>query len=303
MSVVDVRYAPEEESDIEDDGTNLGNRTASRKFTIVVDNPADTLQTIFASSLLPKKNDPHPADQHLRVRRVGVVQASPIYWRGTAYYEATGSDFGAYPVDEPPSVTFSFVTRDEIQDRDADGNAIATVLGESFDPPEMIEEGDLLITLKKSFLVFDPLLATVYKNVVNSDVFGPIPRTNRLFPPGTLRMLPWEVEPIASGFDFIWRTTVRLVARRGEERGMTDDRAWYGRRVAKGFLVQDRGTDINTRVAPVRTQMYDGAGSIVPVYHDKTTGWPINIKTTPPDWYEFRKYRSLPFGPLGLLVT
>lgn len=75
------------------------------------------------------------------------------------------------PLDATPTVTWDFVSAEEIVDKDTDGKPVINSAYDYFDPPLTREKRDPIVTVVRNEATFDYDLAFAMQDVISSDVF------------------------------------------------------------------------------------------------------------------------------------
>lgn len=233
---VEFDYAGNNSTTLNDKGFISGQ--LSRNYTITLDsvNSNDNELTVRfqcqARGLLPREGDVHPNSFLYRCSGVDVRQESPLYYTATARYEQAArpadedeSDSDA-PWNLPAEVSYSSVKTEGEIDEDANEEPIENPgTGE---PVQGITKPitDLQMVVTKNFLDFNPASIYEFNDAVNNDTyFG--------FPAGTVK-----VDDISANRSFhdqqeFYKVTVKFVIRKPHN--TTAAKAWYHRRVIKGF--------------------------------------------------------------------
>lgn len=280
---------PTSAGESDDEGRNVESN-ASEHYELTADSnnytPVSARYEAMLTGLIPRIGSVHSSDPNLICRQIECDQRAPFFFYVQAIYRKPGAD-DEDPDLQPAEISFEHIVTEEPIDQDVNGQPIATILGESFDPPISRPVADLFIRVSKNVASFDPVAATVYMYRVNSDTFLG-------FPAGTLLIEQFSAVSVLTATAAYWRRTIGIHVRRGAP-NTTDAKAWFRRVRAEGFRVKFDllGTDKDGWAR-------DESGELVskPVLHDKETGERIN---DPADaqWYEFEIYQSIEFSPLG----
>lgn len=94
-----------------------------------------------------------------------------LTWKATAEYgplEPPNED----PLLESPDYDWDGVTFEEVVDQDVDGLAVVNSAGDYFDPPITRDANRSVLTVTRNESSFNPGLADLYRDVVNSDTFA-----------------------------------------------------------------------------------------------------------------------------------
>ena len=272
---------------------------ATRVFEITTTSNTYTPVTVryeaMAEGYIPRPKSIHPSDAYLTCRSVSCQQIAPFFYVATARYtKAAGDDQD--PNIQPAQIDFDHIITEEAIDQDADSKPIATVLGESFDPPLTRPVADLFIRVSKNVLTYDPTLASLFIHKVNSDPFLG-------FPAGTLLIEQFSASSVITENAEYWRRTIGIHVRRGAP-NTTDRKAWYRRVRAEGFYVAEK-VEPFTGPLPggrLKVRALDAEDQPVtkPVLHKVADGIEITDPTKA-EWYEFRVFQETEFSPLNFL--
>ncbi len=116
----------------------------------------------------------HPHDPWLFVKSKSVDIVGPFHFRVMVNYDCTldsGTQTPISPLMQPPEVSWSFAVSNEQIDTDTLGIPITNSAGEAFDPPITRDHSDLVLRYTRNELTFNKLVASDYKDAVNSDTF------------------------------------------------------------------------------------------------------------------------------------
>ncbi len=277
--------------------------SAHRYFQITPDDPTTASEAeARANSGLPNLRESHPSNAWLLVDSVDVKRMSPLLFEADVSYSLVlGKDPNQRdPLLQPPEIEFDDTSSEQPIDVDVDGNGIQTVLHEAFDPPLSRPFGDLTITITRNVANFDPVLASTYYYVTNSDNFLG-------FPPGTALITKFRAKSVARDNGSIyWVRTNVIQIRRGAPI-TSDDKAWHLRVKAEGFYVYGP-TEPGSPIWRIDRAKVNGEPSVKPVPHKVANGEQIfapagaqTFEQFPVEFYYFKVYQSKPFAPLGLL--
>lgn len=200
-------------------------------YTVVCDDPEDSLEVVLSAPNLPKICESWPDAEYIKVVTRTPQRISPIYWVVGIEYagEADEQGYASSPINAPPELIWTDTESDEPIDEDANGNSIATVNGE---PIEGVTTkiADTVLQIKRNYINFNPALQHAYRHSVNSDLFAG-------FAPGVAKLTKfsarrawnngcgdyWEVDAEVT-FRYPWKTVPA--------------RAWWARVRSEGFYVQ-----------------------------------------------------------------
>lgn len=278
------------------------NSTAQIQYDVTVTDPVnDDEATVQLDPQIPVVRSSHPSRPWLRCTSVNVRRVSPVLFEVTANYDSpvnSANNPDANPIDLAPQIEWTTIASEEPIDEDIHGDPIATVLGEQFDPPLTITKRDLLLRITRNVLDFDPGVIVKYTGsggAVNSDVvLGQ--------PPGCVHVESISARSVTDADLSYYTVTLEVAFRRGAPR-TSDDKAWWRRVKAQGFLAAVLKADGKLSAMPV---MKNGAPASVPALHHTATGIPLDVDATTgqysqdAEWYEFEVYESLPFSALGI---
>lgn len=150
-----------------------------------------------------KWGDPDPLDATKYLRRIEVNRegTNPYYWELVLEYRSeviqgySPDQSQIPPLERPPEFTWSFENVTENIDRTKDGTPIATMSGETYDPPLQRQFGDLIAEVTFYSAVWNAAAMIGKVNCVNSDVwYGWPPKTVMFRPPRARSVFepPWD---------------------------------------------------------------------------------------------------------------
>ena len=228
---------------------NTMSGSTTRHYTIHVLIPVATDEAINiraecqALGLLPRVGEPLAASVLYQCENVTVTRKSINYYTAKADYK-----FSLQPINDtnelppwqrPALIKFSSVSEEVPTDIDADGNAIINI--GTNEPVEGVTRTsvDLLAVITKHFRPFDPAAIKTFAGAVNTDTFlGQ--------PPGTVKVVS-EITADPSEYNGLTYYTVVFPAQIREPFATSADKAWYHRRVHKGFYELKNGEVIRAR--------------------------------------------------------
>jgi hypothetical protein len=194
---------------------------------------------------------------------------------------------------EPYSEEWTTVESQEPIDIDINGDPIATILGEQFDPPVTDSIFDIQVTFGKNVdNKNDALIAA--RGHVNAGVFLGFGRQQCL-----IKSVNYSYRSDPGNNNPYWRQTVTILAREvpainaGRNPAIGPD-LWKKRIRAEGYLIKAEGSD-----DPQAAKDGQGNQSPVPVLHDKKTGEKIDDPKQA-QWYFFETRPKVEFGPLNI---
>ena len=256
-------------------------------------------QFLQANNQIPREGAVHPGSLLSVLRSVTLTALSPIYYEGTLNYEAVRrpqdqTDENQNPWDQPASFKFSSVTSDLPIDSDYDGNPIVnpgtceTVSGVT------APISDLLITITRNFQTLTPTAIANFSNKINSDTFLG-------FAPGLCKTGDITADPsIHNGVTYY--SVVVPVMVRAIYGGVVPERAWWFRRILKGYYEIIDGPDDaqgNPTMMKVRACDDEDQPTTVRVLLD-AQGRRL-APGAPPVYIETRRHGTIAFNGLGLL--
>lgn len=261
---------------------------------------------VYTASGLPSpiqsfsENFPFVVAKNMQANRVSPILSMVIVdWEGEVGSGASSGGIpSSSPINTPPLIDWSNVTEDLEIDEDADGNPIATVIGE---PIRGVRAKfvDQVLTVQRKFLFYDSYLQSQYMHSVNSDTFAG-------WPPGTGKIMDLRGnnvigDPTNGGFGY-WNAVLKVQFRIPYR--TTPDKAWYARVRHEGFYerVQAEGPpDPNGNYPHVIMRMVDQNKQPIsrPFGLDQTGKKVTNVNNT--YWREFKLYNPLPYNFLGFL--
>ncbi len=281
------------------------------EWDVVVSDAGASSTWILANAPIPNAYSTHPDNPKLRCTgeyQVRRVDGSPIHFQVTVTYETPppGSPLPEpeeLPNDkrpekrerEPYLEEWSTLKTQEPIDVDIQGKAIATVVGEQFDPPLSIDVHDMQVTFGKNVdQRNDALIEAVGK--MNADAFLGFDLFQCVIDSVNYKYLtdPDNNKPY-------WRQTVTVLIRTkvppnfapGDEGNVR--KVWDLRVRAEGYKVFRIANDDK----PVKAKDDRGEDVVSPALHDRATGEQIDdVKKA--QWYRFIVRESVQFGPLNI---
>jgi len=207
-------------------------RTYTRVHQVFTSLVSDDAFVVLAGTGVPRPGDVHPNDLGAYCRKVTPRQDDehPQVWYVTSEYSSKyeNPDLNEEnPTYRPSELNWDFVSYQRPLERDLTGAPIVSSSGEPFDPPVEIDDSRLVLTIVRNELDFDPALALLYQDAVNSDNFlGTYP--------GQAKVRLKAARQFETGL-FFWRTTYEVQFRREGWDIEVLDRGFYekydGRRV------------------------------------------------------------------------
>lgn len=231
-------------------------------------------------------------------REVTVKQdvADPYLWRLTAHYssvvERPDVNQVENPLLRPADISWDTVTLERPAFTDLDGVAILTEAKDRFDPPVMLEERRLQLTVTRNQATYDALGYAMYENAVNDDTFLG-------FLPGRVKVTSIKGQRRWENGVLYWQATFQFQIRvKFDDADVTlgdaekSLRAWKVKVLHQGF---------HEMVAGKRVHATDPRGrpTPVPVLLD-AAGAKIDPAVDQPYFLTFTLYPSLPFANLQL---
>lgn len=155
--------------------------TTERAFDVMFDNAdSPVVRPLIArmandgTTSVPMIFEVHPYDPWLFVKSKHVDAKGPMHFRVIVKYDCEldiDTQTPVSPLMQPPDVSVSFANSNVQIDTDVDGLPITNSAGESFDPPMTKDHSDLILSYIRNEKTFDKLVASDYKDAVNSDTF------------------------------------------------------------------------------------------------------------------------------------
>lgn len=257
--------------------------TTARRYFDVILGGSETILDVLTSTDLPQVPSLHPTIPFLRQSGLGVRRLSPVHYEVTANYGAQGNGKpNTNPLDEVAQVEFDAIVSEEEFDTDINGDAMVMVTGEAFNPRIRVPVYDNVIRVTRNLPPnkVDPNTISAYRNSVNNDNWYGLP-------PGTVRITMFKAQSISDDEQTYWRVSAEFQIRRGAPR-TTDDKAWYKRVLAEGYMA--------CFAAGQKPFRFGGAK----VLHKVSDGTYISNKANA-EWYEFQVFESKSFNDLGLI--
>ena len=185
----------------------------------------DSPEDVLAATGIPAYGERHRSGADSFVISKDAQPLGPIFWIVTVNF--TGSRF-----DGNVDVEWTDTTTSEPIDRDFNGRAIVTAVGEQVEGLTY-ELSDSICVIRRKFFLFNAYTASLYRHATNSDTFLG-------WPPGTGRLVGFSAK---NQFKFgmpleQWDVTARIQFRR-PYMGATDAQAWYKRWRHEGLYTRD----------------------------------------------------------------
>ena len=175
----------------------------------------DSPEDVLSATGIPNYGDRHRSGADSFVDKKDAQPMGPIFWVVTVSYKGQRFDGNV-------DVEWTDTTTSEPIDRDYDGNAIVTAVGEQVEGLTY-ELSDQIVIIRRKFLLFNAYSVAPYRHATNSDTFLG-------WPPGTARLVGFSAK---NQFKFNmpleqWDVTAR-VQFRVPYMGATTAQAWYKR--------------------------------------------------------------------------
>ncbi len=261
--------------------------TATRVFDVLVSDPVgDDESTVLLSGFVPFIRDSHPDFIGLRCSNISAKRMSPFRYEVRAQY--TGNmQLGMSPLDMPPDISWSFAVTEEEIDQDANGDAILTAAGESFDPPIRAPRWDRVLRVVRNMQDYDDDLADELIWTTNEDTV-----MNR--PPGAGLLTVFDGVSVADEDEPYWKVTCEWHFRAAPP-GKDASFAWFRRVLAQGFFI----IDINGKQWHPTIR---GVPIAKPCLHHVADGTFISgQKPSDAEWYYFQIFGSGDHDAIGIL--
>lgn len=143
---------------------------SERVYLFTVDSPAYTEFDIGTHASCPRIGYAHPDNPGLFARNITITNYEPYAGWQVAVGYSNESELRENPLDDPAVITFDDEQYQKPITKDLDGKAIVNTAGDPYDPPPMIDDGRISVTITKN-LPDIPTWWLSYKDVVNSDTF------------------------------------------------------------------------------------------------------------------------------------
>jgi len=169
MSVVNVQ--PKWSGEVS--GASTEGRRFRRILTVLMSSVSDGATLARLATGVPRVGEHLAEDGWLVCSDVNCERISPFLYELTAEYERTyaGQEGDENPLAAPAEWHWGSVASTEQIDRDINGKAIQTPVGEQFDPPVILTINDPSLTITRNELFFNPAVIIDYQDAVNSDYF------------------------------------------------------------------------------------------------------------------------------------
>jgi hypothetical protein len=234
---------------------------------------------------IPRPGDRHSSGEAAFVNSVQPQQISPIFYVVTVGYE------GDNPFTGEVDVEWTDAGSSEPIDRDFDGRAIVTAVGEQVEGLSY-DLADTVCVIRRKFVTVNLPSIAQYRHAVNSDTFLG-------WAPGTAKLVGYSAR---NKFKFgtgqeLWDVTARIQFRRGLM-GATDEKAWYKRWRHEGIYINASPTpDVNVLWQRARDPQGQEVTKPVLLKANGTQEYdPDNAH-----WFYTKLYDSLPYSALGLV--
>jgi len=163
-------------------------RSYQRKFRVLTNGqfmgPAMVINqfgTLYGDLYTPSYNaaeaDPFAYVQSLDVEPDGEDGIGWIITVGYGWYDPNNAGGGPAqnPLLMPIDVSWDFRDHETVLDVDQSGNAVLNTAGDPYDPPIVIDDPRLVLTVVRNEATFNVGWALTYRNAVNSDPFAGFP--------------------------------------------------------------------------------------------------------------------------------
>jgi len=261
---------------------------------------------VYTASGLPSplqsfnENFPFVVAKGMSINRVSpILSVVLVDWDGEVSASSSGGGApGSSPINSAPLIDWGNSTEDLEVDEDADGNPIATVIGE---PIRGVRAKfvDQVLTVQRKFISWNTYLQSQYMHSVNSDNFAG-------WPPGTGKIIDLRANNVigdpANGAPGYWDGVLKVQFRIPYR--TTPERAWYARVRHEGFYARvdaEGPPDANGNYPQVISRIVDTNKQPVtrPFCLDATGKKITDVNST--FWREFKLYQPLPYNLLGFL--
>ncbi len=207
-------------------------RSGRRVFTVHSDTDNQNLVDAEEAQGVPSHGQSYPGDFNLQVTRKSTRQITKRAFEVTVLYSARQDGENPEetdPLAQPAQISYSAVYYQEPADVDVDGAQIGTVNGEPFDPPIMIDQADMLVSITRNLAEFLPTTLSKYMNTINSDWF-------LNFTPHQLRIVGIRADKVTTAQPFYYRVTVDIQAKNTFDE-IGNPIGWDKRILHQGFRV------------------------------------------------------------------
>jgi hypothetical protein len=234
------------------DGTlnNKGERSYSRAFQVITDDPLDGPLLVRTASGIPQRGSIYATateiDPGAKVKAINPSQDAdnPRVWTVKVDYDSVTEDKPENPLDRPIEISWTAAPYERVVFNDTDGKAILNSAGDYFDPPLTIDDSRPVLTVVRNEPSYNPTLAIDYQDAVNTDSFLG-------FSPGQVKVAKIDATSATENDIFYWRVTYEFHFRR---------EGW-----ALSVLDQGRYQKLNNKPVPIPE--YDESGNAVPGSH------------------------------------
>lgn len=292
--------------DERDSADTVDDRTYTRKFQVVVDDPFTQATAIFANSTIPSLYTEHPDDPTVVViGRFPKPRLGRLIWDVVVKYRrkqfvnieiGTSGSGTINPVDLPPDISYSFTQYSRAVEQaylfgldPADNPTIAIENSSSmpFDPPLTQEESNLVINIvrNESGEDFDPLFLITFNNTINAfniTIAGIVMETFEARMRNIGSVKKWDEDGEA-----YWRVTYEIEVDFATHLKSLLDIGFYTEDIITGVHTAILDAEGNPITEPVKL---DGAGGQLPVGGD-------------PIYLDFNTYFALDWTNLNLPIN
>jgi hypothetical protein len=202
---------------------SFATRFAHTEGYMVEAEPGDSPEDVLAATGIPDYGSRHRSGADSFVITKDAQPMGPIFWTVTVNYKGERFDGNV-------DVEWTDTTSSEPIDRDFDGRAIVTAVGEQVEGLTY-DLSDSICIIRRKFFLFNAYTASLYRHATNSDTFLG-------WPPGTGRLVGFSAK---NQFKFgqpleQWDVTARIQFRR-PYMGATAAQAWYKRWRHEGLYI------------------------------------------------------------------
>lgn len=159
--------------------TDDAQREYTREFRAITNNTLDgplIVKTAVSSLLYDAYLTTNESDLGATARTIECEQDqdNPFFWKVTVQYASRAVDpeqFVENPLLRPAEWEWGSAQYEEAMERDVDGRLVANTAGDPFDPPPTRPKSYRTLTLTRNEISFDPVTTHLYENTVNSTTF------------------------------------------------------------------------------------------------------------------------------------
>jgi hypothetical protein len=295
MGIVWVREDDESRA-FSETADDKGTREYTRKFFVLTSHLYDDGVLVKSAAGIPRKWQAYPNDSlALCVKVEGErVDDQPLLWKVTANYttDVPPPEYLEHPLLRPYEIEWDFVQYQKVMHEDLDGKDFVNTSKEPFENPPAIEDTQPVLIITRNEADFDPSLAYDYDNSINSDTFRGSPKHCVKLQVKGRRAFEDFTDPSTELITRIFFYIVTYEFHFRFDRNNADAKAgWTVRVLNSGFREYK-----SSKYIEIKDQFGQPLTKPTLLHKDGSD----SVKTTTPEYLEFRGYEERAFAPLGL---